>query len=95
MNIFDLLEQCHLTKNNYFSKDKVQNDDKVEPYPNNGESAKTKLQLRQISSSKTTQMHTKLVFFAATNFKRTGVMHAVRGISSFESRNFITTDKNQ
>ena len=50
MNIFDLLEQCPLTKNNYSSKDKVQNDDKVEPCPNNGESAKTKLQLRPISS---------------------------------------------
>ena len=45
--------------------------------------------------SKTTQLHTKLGFFAATNFKRTGVKHAVRGISSFAKRNFITTDKNQ
>ena len=51
MNIFGLLEQCsYLTKYNYFSNDKVQNDDKVEPYPDNGESAKTKLQLRKISS---------------------------------------------
>ena len=45
--------------------------------------------------SETTQLHKKLGFFAATNFKRTGVKHAVRGISSFGIRNFITTDKNQ
>ena len=31
-----------------------------------------------------------LLFFAATNFKRTGVKHAVRGIFSFERMNFIT-----
>ena len=40
--------------------------------------------------SKTTQLHTKLGFFAATYFKRTGVKHAVGGISSFERMNFIT-----
>ena len=44
--------------------------------------------------SKTTQLHTKLGLFAAAYFKRTGVKHAVRGISSFERMNFITTDKN-